>query len=108
MVNKLHEKLMGEMGFTTEQQWRAFEKKMENVLTAVFYAHFLDNEYCKLGKYGEDAWWQWGRDVLGSETAYEVFDRWHGGCLCLSDAEFNGTLWDGYEEFLGHKEYWAD
>ena len=86
MVNKFDARCMEEMGFTNEQQWRAFEKKMDNVLTAVFYAHRLANDSCKLGKYGEDAWWKWGRDVLGSETAMEVFDRWNGGCLCLSKA----------------------
>ena len=96
------------MGYTTEQQWRAFENKMKNVLKAVPAANYLEGE-CKLTFDQADAWWKWGKEVLGgNETAYEVFDRWNGGWVSLSEAVFNNTLWDGYEEFLGHNEYWAD
>ena len=96
------------MGYTTEQQWRAFENKMKNVLKALPAANYFWGD-CKFTIDQVDAWWKWGREVLGgNETAYEVFDRWNGGWVCLSEAEFNNTLWDGYEEFLGHEEYWAD
>ena len=96
------------MGFTTEQQWRAFEKKMENVLKVLPAANYFWSN-CVFTIDLASAWWKWSREVLGgNETAYEVFDRWNGGWVCLSKAEFNGTLWDGYEEFLGHEEYWAD
>ena len=119
MVNKFEARCMEDLGLTTEQQWRAFEEKTARLFKGLYAAHYLcengfedDSYYDRFGTWdfgGKrcydicENWWNWGREKLGSETAMEVFDRLNGWIL-LSEASWEDTLWDGYEEFLEHDE----